>query len=196
MGPRDEPVARLLTLYNNLQPKVLKPIMLIMKMTARVAEIKFKKIFILTVVIIVIVAISTIFVWHSRKIPNKTMGFSGNTISNSEIIERDNAGAEKAISNKDFQSAASYYVEASNVAQANGNTSQAEDYLIEATKKIPDKNVPWIIWNDLVGLSQARGEKNMEVSSLKKAIYTAQQPNSGAPQGIVAAYQRMLTKLE
>ena len=151
----------------------------------------------LAATLVIIVILLGLLLIHERNKPKPlaTTSSANSGPSNSAIASNDSKSAMSAIAAKDYQTAVNDYIEAVNSAEADGNLNQAKDLLQEAIKNIPDQNIPWQIYDDLVSVAKIQGNKSLEISSLKKAIIKAQQPNSGAPSGIVDTYNKRLKQL-
>ncbi len=154
-----------------------------------------KRILYVAILAIIVIAVVVGLSEHNKHKASQPTSFSTKGPSNAMVASTDSSNAQKAIGSQNYKAAVNYYIEAVNAAEAAGNLNQAESLLKEATSKIPDNNVPWELWDDLVGVAKAKGDKSLEISSLKKAIIKAQQPNSGAPSGIVDVYKKMLKQL-
>lgn len=172
--------------------------MLTMRWRSMGGRLNQKKYLYTAAVALVAIIILAILLWQSNNNKKHQQVSSVNSRAgpSSALIASDDASAaQKAINSKDYKTAINNYLEAVNSAVADGNFNQAEKLLNDAIKNVPDNQVPWVIYDDLVAVAKDKNDKNLEISNLKKAIIKAQQPNSGAPSGIVGVYQKMLKQL-
>lgn len=169
--------------------------MLTMRWLSMGGRLNQKSKYYLAASVVIILVILGVWLAHGKH-KAKSPAASGNSgPSTAAIASFDTNSAQKAVAAKDYKTAINNYIEAVNAAEADGDLNKAESLLKDAINKIPDSSVPWEIWDDLVGVAKAKGDKTLEISSLKKAIIKAQQSNSGAPQGIVNIYNKMLKQL-
>lgn len=169
--------------------------MLIMRWLSMDGRLNQKRYLYTAAAALILIIVLVVWLLHYHNKTKQPAQLSNSGLSNAAVAASDTNAAQKAVDSQDYTTAVNYYIEAINSAEADGNLNQAQKLAEDAINNIPDNQVPWIIYDDLVGIAKTKGNKSLEISSLKKAIVKSQQPNSGAPTGIVAVYNKMLKQL-
>lgn len=151
-------------------------------------------VWVIILALILLIILGSYLVWKKNTQPpliNNVSAPTNNAISEAQLRE-----ANKSISAKNYTEAAQAYAISATLASSAKDYDKAMSILQTAIKKIPDDQVPYYIYGDIYGVAVKQNNKSLEISSLKKAITKAEQPNSGAPDGLVDLYKDKLSKLQ
>ncbi|HVS79340.1 MAG TPA: hypothetical protein VHD84_03600 [Candidatus Saccharimonadales bacterium] len=156
-----------------------------------------KRLIALSLLVIIIIALGLLAWHHHSGLKKQTPSFAetAHAPSTQTLMNGQNQAAAKALSKKNYDQAAASYLSEAGFAQSSKNYKQAESILQAAIKNIPDKYVPWTIYDSLYGVAKTLNDKTVEISSLQKALNKVEQPNSGAPDGMADFYKQQLKAL-
>lgn len=155
--------------------------------------LKQKKIWLPSAVVLVAAIGLTIALLVTHKsAPTPTGPTTPQPPSRSQLANFTRSAITQNLSQHDYAQAVSNYLSEAALAQT---AQQSVSILLDATKKIPDQNVPWYLYDSLAVYAKNAKDKTTEITSLQKALAKAQQSGSGAKASIIQTYQQELKSL-
>jgi len=125
----------------------------------------------------------------SAKVPNDKKLDASQVISTSLSL----AGA--GVNKQNFDAANSEYLFAATAAYNEGDYQKSKNLLQECLNKVPDANISWDIYRSLAATGQQLKDKELEKTSLQKALAKATAPGSDVSRANISYMQNRLQEL-